>query len=532
MRKSHLIFLIIVLAVGLGVRFALIAADSDTLVRVIPDDAFYYFKTAQHIVAGQGSTFDGVHAANGYHPLWLLLLLPAANASDPLVLARSALLLGCLLSVLSTLILWKSMQRVNPVSWLPLPIAGLYFLAPRVIAASLNGLETSLATALFAAAFYVTIVMTYSSIKYDVSLGVLLGLLFLARTDTVFYAAAFWLIAVVRAARPARLRRGLLVLGVAGVTIAPWLIWNWITFGSPLQVSGFAVPYVIRELKLLSGLSLSEYTIVGLQLFILFPFLSEIYGWIACAGLLALWYFLRMAPVLARVTVDLFRRMLAAVLLLWLSSTALIFVHTYIRRFPRDWYFAQLDWLSAVTLFLVICVLGATPLWRKVQRRFAARSPSVRRGAYLLGGLLIGLLVALVWEPGNRELFTAGVYPYQVEYLDAARWLKANTREDETAAAFNAGIIGYFSDRRVVNLDGVMDNAAFDAIRERRLWNFMREANVSYYLDYDPLMLKMYAPFMGSPADRVELTEVHVIDRPGVAWQDSKIKIYRLAWQP
>ena len=415
MRKSHWVVLIAVLIVGLGARFALIAADSDTLVRVIPDDAFYYFETAQHVVAGQGSTFDGVHAANGYHPLWLLLLLPVATASEPLLLVRSALVLGCLLSVLSTLILWKSMQRVNPASWLPLLIAGLYFLAPRVIAASLNGLETSLATALFAAAFYVTIVATRTSIKYDVGLGVLLGLMFLARTDTVFYAAAFWLIAVVRAARPARLRRGLIVLGVAGVTIAPWLIWNWINFGSPLQVSGLAVPYVIRELKLMGGLTLPEYTIVGLQMFALLPFLSEIYGWIACAGLLALWYFLHAAPVLSRLVTSLFRRMLAAVMLLWLSGTALIFVHTFIRRFPRDWYFDQLDWLSAVTIFLVLCVLGATPLWRKVQRRFAARSPAIRRGAYVFGGLLVVLLVALVWGPGNRELFTAGVYPYQVE---------------------------------------------------------------------------------------------------------------------
>jgi len=436
------------------------------------------------------------------------------------------------LSVISTLILWKSMQRVNPASWLPLLIAGLYFLAPRVIANSLNGLETSLATALFATAFYMTIVATQTSIKYDVGLGVLLGLLFLARTDTVFYAAAFWLIAVMRAAPPARLQRGLIVLGVAGVTIAPWLIWNWISFGSPLQVSGLAVPYVIRELKLLSGLTLPEYTIIGLQLFILLPFLSEIYGWIACAGLLALWYFLHAAPVLSRLVTSLFRRTLAAVMVLWLSGTALIFIHTFIRRFPRDWYFDQLDWLSAVTIFLVLCVLGATPVWRKIQRRFAAGSPPVRHGVYLLAGSLAVLLVALLWGPDNRELFTAGVYPYQVEDLDAARWLNGNTREDETAAAFNAGIIGYFSDRRVVNLDGVMDNAAFDAIRERRLWNFMREANVRYYLDYDPLMLKMYAPFMGSPADRVGLTEVHVIDRPSVAWQDSKIKIYRLDWQP
>src|SRR4051812_10146858 len=40
------------------------------------DDSFYYFRTAQHIVAGDGSTFDGINFTNGYHPLWMTLLLP------------------------------------------------------------------------------------------------------------------------------------------------------------------------------------------------------------------------------------------------------------------------------------------------------------------------------------------------------------------------------------------------------------------------------------------------------------------------
>jgi hypothetical protein len=37
------------------------------------DDGFFYFKAAQHIAAGQGSTFDGINPTNGYHPLWMLV---------------------------------------------------------------------------------------------------------------------------------------------------------------------------------------------------------------------------------------------------------------------------------------------------------------------------------------------------------------------------------------------------------------------------------------------------------------------------
>ena len=42
---------------------------------LLSDDAFYYFKIASHIVAGEGSTFDGIARTNGYHPLWMIVLL-------------------------------------------------------------------------------------------------------------------------------------------------------------------------------------------------------------------------------------------------------------------------------------------------------------------------------------------------------------------------------------------------------------------------------------------------------------------------
>jgi hypothetical protein len=42
----------------------------------IRDDAYYYFKVAQNISEGHGSTFDGIHLTNGYHPLWLLICIP------------------------------------------------------------------------------------------------------------------------------------------------------------------------------------------------------------------------------------------------------------------------------------------------------------------------------------------------------------------------------------------------------------------------------------------------------------------------
>ncbi len=42
----------------------------------IRDDAYYYFKVAQNITEGLGSTFDGINQTNGYHPLWMIICIP------------------------------------------------------------------------------------------------------------------------------------------------------------------------------------------------------------------------------------------------------------------------------------------------------------------------------------------------------------------------------------------------------------------------------------------------------------------------
>ncbi len=58
------------------------------------DDAYYYFKVAQNITQGLGSTFDGINLTNGYHPLWMLICIPIfALARFDLILPLRILLM-------------------------------------------------------------------------------------------------------------------------------------------------------------------------------------------------------------------------------------------------------------------------------------------------------------------------------------------------------------------------------------------------------------------------------------------------------
>ncbi len=60
----------------------------------VRDDAYYYFKVAQNIAEGNGSTFDGINISNGYHPLWMLICIPIfALAKYDLVLPLRILLM-------------------------------------------------------------------------------------------------------------------------------------------------------------------------------------------------------------------------------------------------------------------------------------------------------------------------------------------------------------------------------------------------------------------------------------------------------
>ena len=55
--------------------YLLLPFQSQAYPEMFQDDFFYYALTARHILAGHGSTFDGSHMTNGYHPLWMVVVL-------------------------------------------------------------------------------------------------------------------------------------------------------------------------------------------------------------------------------------------------------------------------------------------------------------------------------------------------------------------------------------------------------------------------------------------------------------------------
>lgn len=77
------------------------------------DDAYYYFKVAQNVSEGRGSTFDGINPTNGYHPLWMLVCVPifALARIDLILPLRVLMVVMAGLSVATAILLFRLLKK-------------------------------------------------------------------------------------------------------------------------------------------------------------------------------------------------------------------------------------------------------------------------------------------------------------------------------------------------------------------------------------------------------------------------------------
>ena len=114
-RKLCNLILIVLVLVAAAIRILIALCDESTLItKTVSDDSFYYFQIARNAASGAGITFDGVEPANGFHPLWFILLLPVylLFGSDLIGSLHVALVLEALLDVGAGLFIFEYLQTL------------------------------------------------------------------------------------------------------------------------------------------------------------------------------------------------------------------------------------------------------------------------------------------------------------------------------------------------------------------------------------------------------------------------------------
>ncbi len=432
-------------------------ASIDDVIFRLTDDAYYYLNTARNIALGFGITFDRINATNGFHPLWMLCLLPVFRFFlDSLEIPVRIVSTG--LGVMAGITAWLAFRTIR--TWLGrdaalgmVPLLGVPFIVNHL----LDGMETGLLLLLMFTVITLdqawNVVAGAASVRRAVSFGLLLGLVFLSRLDSVFVIfCLFCAWGRQCLLHPTRTRWTGFVAGVigCGALAVSFVLWNIATFGHAMPISG-----AIKSSFPVAAISFRTFRSPAVLLHGI--------GMIGALSVLA-WQSKTPAPGAARTT----ERMCVPPILtaLWIGSLMHFIYEVLFTRWGLEWWHfaSHIPGLLFLVAFLLRSMMGRL---------------SLTCYAVLVGGA--ALLVA-----GSVLVETRLRGDHHQPWLAAARWAHEHTNEDAVFAMTDSGLFGFFSGRRTVNLDGVINSYGFQkSLSEGRLGEFLSRSRVSHLADYE-----------------------------------------------
>ncbi len=467
------------------VLLTLAARNVDQLInKPFTEDGFYALAIARNVGTGHGITIDGQVWTNGFQPLWVFLVAPiyTATGGHPVRALYGIVALHLVVYLLAALFLGRvvadSFEHRDAAGAVDGKLFGwfatvTYLASLFVLEQHLNGLETGLYLLILVVVARCYQLGMHTSTRGSAVLGALLGLLVLARVDSVFLviilAASLLVTSRSRAAGKSLLRASL-VSGTAFFVSLPWWVYNVTSFGSLVPISGISQQWWASEPSVLWMRIPRAYHALMQVLVPSVPTLHisrvSTYG----ATLVRVGFILGAVLLAARagarwptnLTVSRAgRRALgfAALTATWgvtlvawymLSSGA---SHFYER------YWAPLMLVSVAAWAVVVCVaLG-------------------RRTAAIVIALLCVAQVAAVVAMHTGSVFRGNEF-----YRDQLALVRDHAPADSVVAAAQTGTLGYFRDK-VINLDGKVNPDAL-RIRQGNAAAYLSEEQVRWFVDW------------------------------------------------
>ncbi len=499
--RYALLFFLASLVMGVGVLLWN-AARPYTAWPNISDDMFYYLTLARETAAHGVVSVDGVRPTNGFHPLWFVMLRALQPLLPPAALPGVALAILALFHAVGSIVLWRTLRRLAGPGLAAL-LAGLYAANPFVLRVVFAGVESALAACFVGVCLWAHVRWLESGRGADrwISLAAL-GLAVASRTDCVMLAAA-----LAGAAALARLREtgspGAALravdrapLAVAVVPVLAFGAWSAVATGEFLQTSGRSLSFwqsvgdwrLIREAVSGLGALATPVTALVYALEVGVQFI----GWITRAPiellgahplgmmLVAGAFVAALIPARARASMveaapgsdmgesvrrRLTRELLTFFVLLW-TFYALLFRHCQI------WY-----WHTSIVAAALLAGMWLAPI-RTVgaaARAFLSppRMPRATLTVLLIAALALTGRGLSDLQPRRRPAEGAGV-------ASAADPL-AQVPDRARLGAFDTGQLGWEHPRlEVINLDGLVNNAAYRALRARRIGRYMLDERVEW----------------------------------------------------
>ena len=397
---SRTVILFIGFVAALAYRITLFSKTGYTA-----DDALIIFRYAENLASGNGFVYNlGEHVLGTTTPLYTLLL--AVLLKIKINCFIGGLILNNLADLTTAWVLLQMFRsEEGPLSWLP---ALLFLFSPESLQWSLSGMETELYIALIFLAFY------FAS-KESWSLGFLFAAItVLTRVDGI---AVLGVLVVAYLLRYGRLPA--IPLVIFFITVLPWTLFAYFYFGSPIPnsaaakfaLSGTSLFSAVLNILIRGFLHLHTF---GLPVFVL-----------AVVGTRFIWK--ERKPLLP--------------VALWTWGYALSY--TLAAGPMHPWYYAPFyAGYLVITYHGILFVLARYPKLAK---------PQV---ITLFGIVVISIILLLSY-------YRSGEIQWQQLQLSATnkavgQWARLNTPENSVLAAKDIGYIGYYSQRKILDLAGLI----------------------------------------------------------------------------
>jgi hypothetical protein len=488
--------LVMVVAVA-AVLLYLAGAEYFTRLGFPLDDSWIHQTYARNLAeSGRWAYVPGVSSSGSTAPLWTLLLALGYLLRLPYLWWAYLLGAACLVWLAwAGMALWRALwPAAAQRDWL----AGLVLvLTWPLVWAAVSGMETLLFIALG-----LTIVLLYVQQRpgREALLGLLCGLLILVRPDGLLL---FLLVGVGLVWRRLRVRGGTETPtmnwgGVArflGATLLPLIPY----FSFNLAVSGEVWPNTFYAKQ-------AEYAVL-LARPLMTRFLSLLYlslggppeGW---QGIMAAHLLLLPGVVVAAwqaVRADLHERSLLRTLpLLWAGGH----VFLYAWRLPVTYQHGRYLW-AALPVWILFGLAG----WRILLSRTRDWAASGRVLRLVATGSFALLLVIFLFL--GAQAYATDVGFIEGEMVLTARWLEANTPPDAIIATHDIGAIGYFAQRPLLDLAGLISPEVVPHLAD--------EAALADYVLNQPAEYLVAAP--GWPYKQLtDRPDVHMLFNTRYAW--------------
>lgn len=446
---------------------------------LVGDDAGYYFAIARNATLGYGFSFDRIHSTNGFNPLFPWLLIPLYHllpSGLPLVACYRVGVLVDLLAVAGAWSLFLRMLawRLEQDGWAPhlrrlaLASASAFFVL-FIGTKSYYGMDAPLVLLLGIA--YLARVQRVGPLAAGPTAvidGLVLGLLFLARVDTLPLIAAALAVMAIQVVATRRGLGGLVTrLAVAAVVCAPYLVWSVYYFGTWMPVSArikSSFPLVDPG----RSLAMIRHTSLGIH-----DQAAFLIAWLAAWGVLAAY-----AP---RV-VAAFRTRTA----MPHATSALVLFALYIAgRLTFMLLFSRADVQGSYAIlahaFNVLVVATLVGAWMRRQPIPAHAWRGAALASLLLAGVALGLFAGKVAAARERARTAAALGLRDQPTFGAE--VHDHTRDGDVLFGESFGLLGFFADRPFINGDGVVNTYAYQRMflaPEGALARYFRENRVTH----------------------------------------------------